>query len=144
MRRQQHVTAQLAVFIQTNRFRPQDSPYNARQTVSLPIAMADTGKLITAALRGLEAIWRPGYRYKKAGVMFLDLHPATAVQAGLFDQPDTPKAQARMRVIDGLNRRYGRGTVAFGATGQRRPWTMRRDYISPCYTTAWADLLKVG
>ena len=116
MRRQQFVTAQLVVFIHTNRFRPQDAAYNATQAVSL----AHTGKLITAALRALDAIWRPGYRYKKAGVMFLDLHPAAAVQAGLFEAPDTPGAQARMRAIDSLNRRFGRDTVTFGATGTHR------------------------
>jgi hypothetical protein len=32
----------------------------------------------------LAAIWRDGFRYKKAGVMLLDLHPAATVQAGLL------------------------------------------------------------
>ena len=54
------------------------------------MATADTGKLTSAALRGLSAIWRGGFSYKKVGIMFLDLVPATEVQAGLFDQPDTP------------------------------------------------------
>ena len=93
MRHQQLVTANLVVFIQTNRFRPQDAPYNASQAVTLPVATANTGKLISAALRGLEVIWRPGYRYKKAGVMFLDLHPADQVQAGLFNAPDSSRPQ---------------------------------------------------
>jgi hypothetical protein len=38
-----------------------------------------SGKLIGAALPGLAVIWRDGYRYKKAGVVLLDLHPAAAV-----------------------------------------------------------------
>ena len=49
----------------------------------LPVATSDSGKLIGA---GLVAIWRDGYRYKKAGVVLLDLHPAAKVQAGLFDE----------------------------------------------------------
>jgi len=144
MRRQQLVTAQLVVFIHTNRFRPQDAPYNATQAVTLAVATADTGKLITAALRALDAIWRPGYRYKKAGVMFLDLHPARGVQAGLFEAPDTPAAQARMRAIDSLNRHFGRDTVTYGATGTRRAWKLRREFASPRYTTAWDELLVCG
>jgi hypothetical protein len=52
----------------------------------LPVATADTGKLTSAALHGI-AVWKQGYRYKKAGVIFLDLRPATEVQGTLFDQP---------------------------------------------------------
>jgi DNA polymerase V len=37
--------------------------------VQLPVATADTGKLTTAALRGLAVIWRAGFSYKKGGVM---------------------------------------------------------------------------
>ena len=69
----------------------------------MPIATADTGKLIAAAKHGLRAIWRPGYRYKKAGIMLLDLVPAASVQGALFDRPDTPRSQARMRALDHLN-----------------------------------------
>jgi exonuclease III len=46
------------------------------ETLDLPVAMSDSGQLIGAALGGLACIWRDGYRYKKAGVMLLDLHPA--------------------------------------------------------------------
>jgi hypothetical protein len=31
----------------------------------MPVATADTGKLTSAALRGIAAIWKQGYRYKK-------------------------------------------------------------------------------
>jgi DNA polymerase V len=61
----------------------------------------------------------------------------------IFDQPDSPKVQARMQVIDRLNRRYGRDTVIYGATGARRAWKLRSEFISPRYTTAWDELLNV-
>ena len=76
--------------------------------------------------------------------MFLDLHPAGTVQAGLFEMPDTPAAQARLRAIDSLNRRFGRDTVTYGATGTRRAWKLRREFASPRYTTAWDELLVCG
>src|SRR3546814_6667141 len=79
--------------------------------------------------------------YKKAGVMLLDLHPAAALQVGLFEAPDTPTAQARMRAIDSLNRRFGRDTVTYGTTGTRRAWKLRREFISRRYTTSWDELL---
>ena len=66
--------------------------------------------------RGLDAIWRPGFHYKKAGVMLLDLARADRVQGGLFDRPDDPR-RSRMRALDKLNRRFGRDTVPYAAAG---------------------------
>ena len=133
----------ITVFAHTNRFKPEDPQYAAQQPVTLPIATADTGKLITAARRGLGAIWRPGYRYKKAGIMLLDLVPAATVRGALFDRPDTPRSQARMRAVDGLNRRFGRDTVSFAASGRRRAWKLRSEFISQRFTTDWDELLRV-
>src|SRR3546814_11460471 len=97
MCRQKLVTAQIVVFIHTNRFRPQDAPYHATQAISLPVATAATGKLISAGRRALDAIWRSGPRYKKAGVMILDLHTAADQPVGLFVAPETPTIQEERR-----------------------------------------------
>jgi DNA polymerase V len=49
-----------------------------------------------------------------------------------------------MRTVDRLNLRFGRDTVSFAAAGRRqRPWTLRRERLSPCYTTTWDELLRV-
>jgi hypothetical protein len=69
-------------------FKPDDAQHCASRAVHLPVATNDTGKLISAALAGLGSIWRSGYRYKKAGVILLDLYLALAVQDGLFDKKD--------------------------------------------------------
>ena len=57
-RRQNLTTASLQVFVHTNRFRIEDAQHFATQSVQLPVATADTGKLTSAALRGIAAIWR--------------------------------------------------------------------------------------
>jgi DNA polymerase V len=103
------------------------------------VATADTGKLIAAATAGLGIIFKPGYRYKKAGVTFLDLMAADRVQGGLFDRPDDARSIRRMRAIDRINARFGRGAVGFGTAGERH----RREFISPRYTTVWDELLQV-
>lgn len=143
MRRQKLAASSLMVFLETNSFRPQDAQYHPSQTVTLPVPSADTAKIIRAALSGLAVIWRDGYRYKKAGVMLLDLIPAATVQGALFDRPDDARSQARMQTMDKLNAHYGRDTLTFGATGRRRAWKLRREFLSPCYTTNWDDLLRV-
>lgn len=143
MRRGGLASANLSVFVETNRFKPADPQYAASRSVQLPVATADTGKLIRAAMTVLGRLWRPGFRYKKAGVMLLDLVPAARVEAGLFDRPDDARFRARMAALDGLNARFGRGTIAFGTAGERQGWTLRREFISPRYTTDWAELLHV-
>ena len=91
MRRRALATAHLAVFIETNRFKPGERQHFALKPVQLPVATNDSAKLIRAAYAGIAALWRPGYRYKKAGVLLLDLHPAQAVQEGLFEKRDTAR-----------------------------------------------------
>lgn len=75
--------------------------------------------------------------------MLLDLHRASTEQDGLFDQADSPRRITLMRTVDRLNLRYVRDTVTFAAAGRRRPWKMSREFLSPCYTTAWDGLLRV-
>jgi DNA polymerase V len=143
MRRQALATSRLMVFVHTDRFRPGDPQHNAVQPVALPVATADSGRLIGAALGALAALYRPGFRYKKAGVILLDLIPAGNVTAGLFEAPDSVASQARMRAIDALNRRFGRDTVTFAAAGARRALRLRSAFRSPRYTTRWDELLRV-
>jgi DNA polymerase V len=144
LRRQHLAAGRLMVFVQTNPFRPQDPQYASERMVQLPIATADTGKIISAAQRGLGAIWRLGFHYKKAGVMLLDLARADRVQGALFDKPDDARSQARMRAFDKLNRRFGRDTIRYAAAGVARSWTMQRGSLSSRYTTSWDELLCVG
>ena len=145
MRRQQLAAGRVMVFVQTNPFRPQDAQYARERMLALPVATADTGTIIGAAHHALGAIWRPGFHYKKAGAMLLDLVKADRVQAALFDHPDDPRSQARMRALDTLNRRFGRDTVSYAAAGvRRRGWSMQRGCLSPRYTTSWDELLTVG
>jgi DNA polymerase V len=141
MRRQSLAAGRVMVFVQTNPFRPQDAQYAREQMVSLPVATANTGAIIGAAQRGLAAIWRPGFHYKKAGVMLLDLVKADHVQTGLFDQPDSARTKARMGAVDRLNRRFGRDCVTYAAAGVARTWKMQRGSLSPRYTTDWSELL---
>ena len=143
LRRQNLAAGRVVVFIHTDKHRPQDRQYAAERAVDLAVASADTGRLNASAMLALDALWRPGHEYKKAGVMLLNLVPAIGVQGGLFDRPDDPRSIARMKALDALNAKYGRGTVTLASMGRKPGWKLRTDFISPRYTTAWDDLLSV-
>ena len=102
----------------------------------------DSRVLMDTALPLLKSIWRDGYRYAKAGIILNELVPEGTGQRNLFDAPPDPKNSAVMRVMDGLNKRMGRGTVIQAATGLKRDWALRADYRSPHYTSRWTDLPK--
>jgi DNA polymerase V len=144
MRRQNLACATLQVFVTTNRFKPAETQYTGSKTVSLPVATSDSTKLAKAALNGMAKVWRPNLRYKKAGVILLDLSPAASVQGDLWDSPDTRKSKSLMKALDRINAEYGRDTISLAASGRKRPWGMRSERRSPRYTTDWDELLKVA
>ena len=105
LRRQNSVAGAVYVFVLTNRFKEDEPQYNAGITVPMDDATDDTLALTSAALRGLAAIFRPGFRYKKAGVMLTLLSDKGARQATLFDDPVArEKSEKLMEAMDAINR----------------------------------------
>ena len=138
--RRHHVAAGvLTVFLMTNRFT--DEPQYANSvTMPLPVATQDTAELIRYALRGVEQIFREGYRYQKAGVILTALVPAHQVQAHLFDRHDRERSQKLMAAIDTINTAWGSGTIRYAAVGLQPGWIMRCARRSPRYTTRWRGI----
>ena len=52
-------------------------------------------------------------------------------------------SNAVMETIDTINSRYGNSTVKIAAEGVTKKWIMRRQKVSPSYTTRFEDLIKV-
>ena len=145
LREQKACAGVLSVFVQTNQFRPDQAQYSKSQTLSIATATSSSAELIKYALHGLKQIYRPGYEYKKAGVIVTGIVPAEHVQVDMFDTTDHEKQGRVASVMDHLNQRYGRDTISFavqGTTG-KRPWQSRFNRRSPSYTTDWDELPKV-
>jgi DNA polymerase V len=147
VRKQHSLAADVMVFIRTSPFR-KDAQYSRSIVVPLLRPSADTGTLIRAAVGGLQAIYRPGYHYAKAGVMLLDLQPDAVVQ-GELDLGDVGTQEQQeekirlMSTLDTLNQRFGKGTLKMasaGLDGDRRLWSMKQERRTPAYTTHWADI----
>jgi DNA polymerase V len=141
LRHQGSVCGVVQVFVQTNQFRSQDPQYSNAITIPLTVSTSDTRRLIGAALYGLEQIYRPGYFYKKAGVVLIDITDATVEQKTLFTSAlDLEKSAKLMAALDVLNQRFGSDTVSVGSVGLHKQWAMRREHKTPCYTTRWSDV----
>ncbi len=131
----------LSVFLQTNPHRadlPQAFPSAGCE---LPTPSSFTPALVATAHDLLRGLRRPGFLYKKAGVLALGLVPEDGAQTHLWDHPDREREQRLMAALDAVNTRFGRGTLRPAAAGfTRKPWQMRAEHRSPAYTTSWAAL----
>jgi DNA polymerase V len=143
LRKQGSVAGQIYVFIRTSPFR-QEPQYSRGIAVPLRRPTSDTGALVASALAGLRAVFKPGYQLAKAGVMLMDLAADTVHQDELdFENDEVPDRSALMSTLDGINRRYGRGTVLMasaGLAGDARAWSMKQERRTPGYTTCWEDM----
>lgn len=113
-------------------------PFSAVIPFSMPTN--DTGRMITAAKRELPHLFCEGMRYKKCGIILMDLVSESKVMGDLFLGGLDPKRQNLLHTIDALNAQFGKNALFFGAMGITQSWKMRRDQCSAQYTTHWDAL----
>lgn len=144
LREQRTCAGQVMVFIQTNSFKPQEPQYAKNAVYRLPVATNNSEELIKSAMAVLEAIYREGYLYKKAGVIVSEIVPQDQVQSSLFDGADRVMEGRLMETMDRLNARYGANTVKIARQGHGdSSWKLRQEKLSPAYTTRWSDIIEV-
>lgn len=145
LRNQKSCATYLQVFLHTNYFSDRDKQYSNSITVTLPIPTCDTFALISEAKKALDAIYKPGYRYKKVGVCLSGIIPREYVQGNLFMPPPRWNKGELLNTFDAINRKYGKSTVFSGLVGTRvKEWELIKEDRSPRYTTQWGELLKVN
>ncbi len=143
--RQEHQYCRfISVFVKTSPFAPDERYYANNASVTLLTPTQDSRDIIAAATRCLDAIWQSGCRYQKAGVMLGDFYSQGVAQLNLFDENAPRKnSQKLMEVLDRLNAEDRRGTLYFAGQGIQQPWQMKREMLSPRYTTRYSDLPTV-
>lgn len=130
----------ISVFVKTSPFAVNEIYYSNVATEKLTTPTRDTRDIIAAAMKALDRIWDDGRRYAKAGIMLNDFTPNGVSQLDLFDEVQPrPASDALMHVLDGINN-SGLGKVWFAGRGIAPEWQMKRDMLSPAYTTRWSDL----
>lgn len=119
--------------------------------IPLPVHTADPLELTRAAHRLLPLI-EEGVSYIRAGVIITDLQPVGTqdsllnLELGSGDDADPEGGRAGAKdtgpLLHEISQRFGRSSIGLGHAGLRAgsEWTMKRDMLSPHYTTKWADL----
>ena len=140
LRKQGSLALEMAVFAFTNRFKENAPQTFGSQAVLFPEATDSHKAVILAAVDATRRLYRPGYGYKKAGVVITRLVQAEGYTRSLFEDTQAVERDARLSAsLDAISRAYGPGTVLFGAQGDG-VIRLARDHQSPHYTTRWEDL----
>ncbi|BBS37573.1 Y-family DNA polymerase [Enterobacter sp. LM3] len=134
----------ISAFVKTSPFALNEPYYGNSSSVKLLTPTQDSRDIINAATKCLDAIWKEGHRYQKAGVMLGDFFSQGVAQLNLFDE-NAPRAGSDklMEVLDHLNSKDGRSILYFAGQGIQQQWQMKREMLSPRYTTRYSDLLSV-
>ncbi len=139
----------LTVFLIRNRFDtqlPKGTPTYFARSVTLPVATADTGVLITAATQIVQLLAQSGISFKKAGVMATALQAADTVQMHLFEDITTLQRREKLlQTIDRLNAKMGKSKIQFATalTSTDAAWQMKTAFRSPRFTTVWSEIWHI-
>lgn len=140
LRAQHGHASMIQVFLQTNRFRKDLPQYMPCLTVPLPCPTNDGFEINRWADYLCERMFKPGYQYKKAGLILSEISPVRHRQGDLLVTEPSSDNDKLMQTMDALNQRFGRGTVRVSTQGSYKDWQMLQERKSPNYTTCWAAL----
>ncbi|GLR07914.1 DinB/UmuC family translesion DNA polymerase [Mixta theicola] len=141
LREQNSKCKHIGVFIATGRYG-NEPQYANSASFTCHYPTSDTRDIVSLAMKGLDTIWREGYRFAKAGIMLSDFYQSNVAQLDMFSE-QLPRANADtlMKTLDTINH-SGLGKVWFAGQGINNPWQMKREMLSPRYTTCLDELPK--
>lgn len=155
LRKEGSAAYDVTVFLYTNRFREDLDQYFPCVTLRLPVAASSTQEIVGTALKAFKTIYRPDYKYKKAGVTVSNIVPADAIQASMFDYDDDirRKHDKLSEVMDSINHAASSVLASENRSGNilrlaaQRPGHyadgIRSGYRSPLYSTSLEDIIEV-
>lgn len=129
----------ITVFIASNRFK--ENSYGNSYTFKSAYPSDNLFELQQWAGFAFEKIFRKDVDYKKAGVILDDLIPREGVTPRLYDLIDE-RHEKLVKVIDVVNQKFGRGTLRLAAANTGK-WEMKREMMSPRYTTRVGEVIKI-
>lgn len=144
LREDQSLCRMVGLFIQTGRFGNSEkyAPYTA---ITLNEHTDDLLSITQAATYAVEHIFKAGFKYKKAGVVLLELQPKQNFVPDLFcDQAHRQDRAKLSDTLDHIHKRFGHHFVSIGLTqDDAATWRMKQNHCSPAYLSNWNELLRV-
>lgn len=140
LRKQGSMAEVVSVFIRSSPFDTRGPQYARSAQAVFVRPTSDTRELTKAVLQQLDDIYRPGVAYAKAGVVITKLINNIGYIDDLFAPPLPERSDQLMRSIDKINQQMGKDTLRFAGTAGDRYWGMKREFVSPRFTTAWTEL----
>lgn len=140
LRKQGSLAQGVSVFAHSSPHDPE--PFYRRSVyINFAVPTQDTRVITAASKQALTRLYKPHVRFYKSGLGLIDLRPANNYQEDLFT-PSSDKPEL-MRCIDSINGRFGRGTARLAATGSVNKFAMKREMLSPQYTTNWHHIPRI-
>jgi DNA polymerase V len=139
LRAQNSHASMIQVFLETNRFRKDSPQYSPSLSIALPQPTNDSLVVNRWADYLVGRMFKPEYEYKKAGIMLGEISPQGVYQSDWLE-PIQATDTRLMNALDGLNQRFGRGTVKVSTQGAFKEWQMKQERKSPNYTTSWDEV----
>lgn len=136
LRAQNSHASMIQVFLETNRFRKDSPQYSPSLSIGLPQPTNDSLVVNRWADYLVGRMFKSDYEYKKAGIMLGEITPQGLYQTDWLE-PKQATDTRLMDALDGLNQRFGRGTVKVSTQGAYQEWQMKQERKSPNYTTDW-------
>ena len=137
-------TKQITVFLRTSPFQKKENYYANSKNIDLPIETNDSIELVKYALIALELIYKEGYKYQKAGIVFSGLNDINIYKKNLFSSiRGEEKRKNLMKAIDYTNIKYGRRALSVAQAGIKNKWNIRRDHASKIDTACFDFLPTV-
>ncbi|MBQ8989902.1 MAG: Y-family DNA polymerase [Prevotella sp.] len=156
LRQQNTVASIVGVFLNTNTFREDLAQYWNFKERQLITPTSSTITIVQAANDVLQSIYRPGYQYKKAGVIVMGIGPDSPIQQDLFDinAEQFQKMKRLDEVVDRINRMHGSETIVLGSQQYTKKDgkgkadvfanAIKHDFKSKNPTTRWSDIIKLS
>ncbi len=144
LRRSNQLATRAGFFLTTNRNKPGYTTWSRELKLDTP--SSDPGHLMQLLNKELRTVYSPVHSYHRAGVWLGGFTPADQFQTDLLDMAGPlvhSRSKSKMSAVDGLNHRYGRGTIRLAAEDLANSWRPYPKLRSPHYTSDWNDLPAV-
>ena len=137
-RQQRSLIKKLYVFASSS---PHDERYVKKGMMyEFSLATDNVFRVGSAIDEVMHSLYVDGVLYYRCGVGAVEFESSEHQQQDLFAPQEN---SVLMNCYNQINQRFGKGTLKIGTEAKQEKWAMRREFLSPRYTTRWSDIPKI-